>query len=607
MPLTRFDRAALPTTRLAGFLFAILVGATLVVAQQREPVRGSVVAADGQPWAGAAVVLLSRPLPDDERFGEADELHATSDAKGRFEVILLPGRRYVAWASAELPEDRYLASHPVDDVRAGRPLELVADAPRPHAIAQVEGLDAWRPHGAILCTLLSSTAVRILIPCVERDGKLVLPAFPGRRAALEVRCGARVLMPWAEAIDLTSADRQTIRVQPPRAVRFRCVDATKRPVAGIVFCACDLHGRHATEVARSDADGMLVPLLPLLATRFDWGNYPMMLLGADRAPRSWIATLKIPADHDAAKSPPIAEFVVADGRHLQSRVTLDGAAVGAGTLRVVSSMSPADRNEGTHDVTRCVPLAKDGGFAVDVDPQEAAVLTVFLPAELLARLHPARGFPLHPEVLLAALSPDDAATALPERLELQQLVPLDVQVLGPDGTPADSSLVGIAAPLPRLHRTLVASTDRSGRVRLLLPRDQKLVLCCWSEHGWCHADVDTSTVTQPLRPRLQPCQRLSGRVVEGMGKGNPAAWAEVTFFTGNDSADPAGALANCLAHHVRVRTDAGGHFDLPLYPGLRYSLSAVATPDDTHYPKAPEFTVGKDAPDELVIDLSVRR
>jgi len=46
---------------------------------------------------------------------------------------------------------------------------------------------------------------------------------------------------------------------------------------------------------------------------------------------------------------------------------------------------------------------------------------------------------------------------------------------------------------------------------------------------------------------------------------------------------------------------------LPLYPGLRYSLSAVATPDDHHYPKAPEFTAGADAPEPLTIDASVRR
>src|SRR3972149_7880019 len=107
MATARCRSPALFAARLPRCLFAILLGATLVVAQQREPVRGSVVAADGTPWAGANVALLSRPLPDDERFGEADELQATSDAKGRFEVTLLPGRRYVAWASAELPESRY--------------------------------------------------------------------------------------------------------------------------------------------------------------------------------------------------------------------------------------------------------------------------------------------------------------------------------------------------------------------------------------------------------------------------------------------------------------------------------------------------------------------
>lgn len=606
------SRASL-CARPSPWLFAALLCTGLVTAQQsasagqpaREPVRGSVVTADGKPWAGATVTLLSRPLPDDERFGEADTMQATSDAGGRFQAALLTGRRYIAWATAELPDNQYLVSHAAENVCAGRPLELVADAPRPHATVQIEGLDPWRPHGAITCTLLSNTPVRILVPCPEQAGQLVLPAFPGRRAALEIRCGERVLKPWADAIDLTMAKRQALRVQPPRAVRFRCVDATKQPIADVAFLACDIHGRHATEIAHSDASGMLVAQLPLSATPFNWANYPMLLEGAGRTPRYWIGTLKIPVDHDGTKSPPLMDFVMNEGRHLKSRLTFEGAAVTEGKLRVVSGMTTADREGGSYDVTRCLPLGRNGGFAVDVDPEHAAVLTAFLPTDLLARLQPARGFPLHPELLLAALSPGDKTSTLPEQLELQQLIALDVQVLGPEGAPADQAMVGIAAALPDLHRAIVATTDRSGRVRLLLPRDQKLVLSCWSEQGVGHAEVATGAVKDVLRPQLEACERLHGKVIDGKGK--PVAWAEVAFFVGNDSMEPAAALARCLAHRLRVRSDAEGRFDLPLYPGLRYSLSVVATPDDDHYPKVPDFTVGSNTPDQLTIDLSVTR
>jgi hypothetical protein len=50
-----------------------------------------VLLADLQPWAGAQVELWSRPLPGDDRFGQADIVLAQSDAKGRFLVELLPG------------------------------------------------------------------------------------------------------------------------------------------------------------------------------------------------------------------------------------------------------------------------------------------------------------------------------------------------------------------------------------------------------------------------------------------------------------------------------------------------------------------------------------
>ncbi len=588
--------------RLAGALAVLLAAAA--TAQQREPVRGAVVLADGAPWAGANVVLLSRPLPDDERFGEADEVQATSDAKGRFEVRLLPGRRYVAWASTADESGTYVASHPVDDARAGRPLELVADAPRRHAIVSIEGLDAWRAHGPISCTLQSRTTTRILQGCAEEDGKVVLPAFPGRRAALEVRCGERLLLPWAAPIDLGSVTAQHIRVDPPRAVRFRCVDVDKAPVAGIAFLASDIWNRHPTVVARSDADGMLLPLLPLPSKQFDWANYPAVLLGEGRAPRAWIGTLKVAPDHDAATSRPVMEFVVEAGRTLRSRLCLGEVAVAGGTVRAVRDVRTAD-GESSHALTSCIPLAPDGGFALDFDPEHGVALTAFPPSALLARLPQRAGFPLHPEVLLAAVAGDAGANPLPESLDLLHLEPLDVQVLGAGEVPADSALVGLATQGPEVNRMIVASTDRSGRVRLLLPRHQRATLCCWADDGMAHATLDGAERAGPLQVRLEGVARLRGRVVNGAGKGVP--WAEITYFVNSSRVDDTAALAACLDHRVRCRSAADGTFAMPLYPGLRYSLSAVATADDDHYPKATEFTVGVDEPQEVVLDLSHRR
>ncbi len=40
---------------------------------------------------------------------------------------------------------------------------------------------------------------------------------------------------------------------------------------------------------------------------------------------------------------------------------------------------------------------------------------------------------------------------------------------------------------------------------------------------------------------------------------------------------------------------------------LRYSMSVVAATDDDYCPKVPAFTAGRDASDQLTIDLSVTR
>lgn len=583
---------------------SVLLLAAAATAQKREPVRGSVATGDGEPWAGAQVELLSRPLPDDDRFGEADVLVATSDAKGRFQVMLLPGRRYLAWASAEQADGTYVASRPVEDVRAGQPLELIADAPRPHATVQIDGLQPWRAHGAIDCTLLRRGEVLLVKPCREHDGKLVLPAFPGRRAGLELRCGEQPLLPWPAAIDLRLATVQRVRVDPPRALRFRCLDAAQQPVAGAAYVASDFNGRHsAAVIARSDADGMLVPLLPLPAS-FAWANYPMLLSAAGRAPRSWINTLKFAAAYDAAKDPPLQTWVLDDGRHLQSRLRLGDDAVGEGLVRVVGGMATADKGQGTHEVSRCVPLGDGGDFAVFVDPTMPAVLTVFLPATVQARLPRAAGFPLHDEVLLAAVGTKVAAP-LPQSLDLLQLAALDITVLDADGAPADSAAIGLCVPAPEMQCAVRAITDRTGRVRVLVPRHQALVLCSWSADGNGDIAIDTGDLRAPVQLRLRSCRRLPGEVADG--KGHAVPWSEVLFFTGNDSDTAAGALAHCLDHHLRVPTDGAGRFAVPLYPGLRYSLTVVHTPDDDHYPKVDEFTAGGDEPAKLNIDLSARR
>ena len=99
--------------------FPLLIPTVLVLAgsaatQRREPVRGAVELEGGAPWPRARVTLLSRPVPGDERYGEADVVRATTDAKGSFWAKLFPARRYTAWAVEATEGGSFRISAPVD-------------------------------------------------------------------------------------------------------------------------------------------------------------------------------------------------------------------------------------------------------------------------------------------------------------------------------------------------------------------------------------------------------------------------------------------------------------------------------------------------------------
>lgn len=213
----------------------LLVGvwATTGVAQtRREPSRGAVLTASGQPWVGATVRLLSRPLPGDERFGTPDEVEAASDGNGRFLAQLLPGRRYVAWAMQSLDEDHCVASLPVEDIVAGGPLERKAEAPATRKRLEFHGLAAWREHGAAVVTVMSTTTPRLVLHLTPEGEALRLPPLPGLRADLMVTVGGRPMSQWPKTIELKDPTPLVTKVAPPREVRVRILDVRNQRVQG---------------------------------------------------------------------------------------------------------------------------------------------------------------------------------------------------------------------------------------------------------------------------------------------------------------------------------------------------------------------------------------
>lgn len=572
----------------------------------REPLRGSALLADQQPWAGAQVELWSRPLPGDDRFGDPDVVRAVSDAKGRFRVDLLPGRRYTAWASERLDAGGFRVSHPLDEVRPGRPLDLIADEPRPPGTVRIAGLDPWRTLGAIECRLLSNTTTLIVATCPEKDGQLQLPPFPGRQAGLEILCGGQPLRAWADELDLTRKTAHELRVPPPRPVRFQFTDAaTGRPIAGASFTS-GTFGQHdvVKDLAQSDTDGIAVPLLPISAEReFAWVNWPALLQARGYAPQSWIDRLTVPMDHDAKAGPPVASIAMQPGREVHSRLCLDGAPCGGVALRLQSDVTSAGSPHGSwHQVSWVVGTDAEGRFRADVDPRSVGVLTAVLDEATAAGLAQKAGrFPLNPQVLLAVVPPDQPAP-LPREIDLAKLVLLDVQVKSPEGVPADSPLVGLIFVTGDLPTPLLtAATDRSGRIRLLVPAAQEFWLSAWSEEGFAVKPVPRAdAAVRPVELSLQRVKAVTGVVQDSSGK--PVPWAQVTWIV-SAYGDEVALVTRCMGHSIVVRTDSKGAFTLPLYPTARYRVSTVRTPDDTHHLNAPQFTAGEDEPEYVRIAI----
>src|SRR5262245_58147907 len=246
--------------------------ATLLSAQEkREPVRGSATL-DGVPWPAATVHLLSRPLPQDERIGTADEPSATTDEKGRFTVQLLTGRQYTAWAVEELADNRYRASFPVERVIAGRPLELIADEPRTRYELTFLGLDEWRAKGKVIARLLARTDQRFVFETELSTDEWLLPPMPGRSAGLEILCDGLPFFQWPSVVDLTGPQAMPRKMPSPRAVRFKVVDATGKPVPAAVLALRTYdppegNRTHECPLASTDKNGEAVTTLPIAANQ----------------------------------------------------------------------------------------------------------------------------------------------------------------------------------------------------------------------------------------------------------------------------------------------------------------------------------------------------
>ena len=598
--------------------FALLVVAFVTAAlsaqEKREPVRGSAVL-DGKPWPAATVHLLSRPLPQDERIGTADEPSATTDEKGRFTVQLLAGRQYTAWAVEELGDNRYRASLPVERVIAGRPLELIADGPRTRYELSFLGLDEWRAKGKVIARALSRTDQRFVFETTLSGDTWLLPPMPGRSAGLEVLCDGLPFFQWPATVDLTTAPARPMKLPSPHAVRFKVVDAAGKPVPEAVLAlrTTDLpegSRTHEWPLATTDKNGEAVTTLPIAANQaLQWVNYAFSVQAPGFVPVGNIARMDIKADHDGSKDPPAMTLPLKPGAKHELRLSRGEQPFAARVVCNTPGATVGDMPSAFGDSLRHLVPDAGGRLQVLRVPHEGVIVigtadSLHRPVEL--------GAPLHPMALLGVIAAGEQREKIAWDLDVLQ--PLELHVLSPDGTPVDAARLAVLVDpgpgndhaRPRLGCKRALSglcTDRSGRIAALIPADQRVTVAAWTDEGFAvAADVTAARDKTPIVMRLAKVSTVPGWVV---GKdGMPVAFGEVECYVFAGDAATA-SLAEAIKL-LEVPTNGDGMFLMPLFPGLQYSMRGVATPAGDHY-LTKSWTVGKDEPEELVLDLRKAR
>ncbi|MFT4513752.1 MAG: hypothetical protein ACI91B_002458 [Planctomycetota bacterium] len=579
-------------------MLLVAVSGCLDAQQRREPIRGSAERLDGSPWAGATVHLLSRPLPNDARFGSPDEIVAVADQKGRFTVKLLAGRQYLAWGIEQLAEHRYRSSHAVERVIAGGRLVLHVHETRERTKLTFEGLDVWRPRGALVARLSSNTEPKIVITQPLTGDSWLLPPMPAREGTLQITCGGVPMYEWPRPVNLRKAEGHW-KVRAGRKVRFRVLDESNKPVVGAKLSHCTIRGRDECYAGLTDAAGEIVVLMPIALRRLRWANYPLEVRAKGFAPVNNIVSVDIAADHDSAAGPSAVTLRLPKGAHHSVRMSR-GNKPFAGTVACRARYASSGNVGGSvtsAEFTAAITPSENGAYQISRVPGTLAVVV----APTVALAVDGLGVPVHSMALLGTIASDEARPQL--QWDLDALAPLVVAATL-QGTPQHAARMALLVEHAEGFQVALSGliSDRRGRVAILIPRDQKLTVVVWTDEavGVAHDLV--------VRPDGAACEvllgavpTLPGRVVTADGKPVPFATAQCGTSGSNRTSRAIAAAVNL----VQAATAADGTFRMPLYPDVHYSVRGVLTPARLHYLDG-EWTVGVDVPEELFLELRAR-
>ena len=566
---------------------------------------GEVRDANGKPWLGAEVVLLSRPLPHDAYAGEVDRVVAKLDERGRFRASILRGRPYTVWAWGDATASGRPASAVADRVFVQQPVVLQQERVLPVRDVVLEHRERWDGF-TFRVRVVDGTWNRDVHWLDVVDGRARLPWLVGSSSCIEVfavRDGVEHPLTRVSAV----ANAGDVAIEVPEHKRTTCfaMDESNTPLANAPIFRS--HGDVLYRVGTTDAEGRFSLDLgedtqpyrmTTLVQAADGGMEVFGRVGDYARMKDFNAPTGAQPDDLVCRGrggkTAHARFVDAHGKPLPD-LEVWHSGVATSRLRLPGAHAPWFTTLRT-DRDGLVRLAgaQPGNTRVDAH--------VLLRERDLAALPPAWRQGLAPVLfapLLAATgqgTKDDPFVVSPATL-----CPVEFTFVRDGGTPASNVEValtviqeGATGTWPRRNGR-GAICDERGRLRLLVPAarhvgisataDMSLLIRAFeTTPGRSDAGPAAVTLQLPAPTGIRGClvdagKPTEGEVVASGGSPNtPVAW--------NYATDPVSALVDAKGNALRillpesprerlmlttligqpVQADAEGRFALPLPP-----------------------------------------
>lgn len=496
--------------------------------------QGRVSGPDDKPLAGATVTLTT-PLAAHALLAAPEVLTATTDADGSFRAALLVGRSYaVGVVGTADDQGRAAVSAIQNGVGAAQFVKLRATTIAPVPQVQFTGLLAWgedAPRRGRL-TLMHAPGITIEF-AIGADGLARLPHLPKDRCSIELLTADGSTC-WWDSFDAPDAEgRIPITLQPLVGLSFVVRTADGKPVPGatveqrtalIWFGQLGLfeafRREHWRTLGTTDEQGIVHTRVPRPSTE-DWSRvFRAGKPGFAAGIAGFFADKVTDARRDPEAKNSELHFELVPEQPLTGLVETAAGNALAGTDLVVevTHMLPM-ANGGSLQVPLLYPVRTDGNghYAVLGAPAGAVRPRLLAPPALSGP-----GGAQLPTVLIE----NEGHVASLGPVRLSTLRTIDLQVLRPDGGPAEGA---IAVLISLRQRHWFVDTwdprhrlDRAGRARICPPAGECLLFCTDGESSCCTVIDDLS---KRVELRGEPLAAATIRCITADGK--PAAGASI--------------------------------------------------------------------------------